>query len=343
MPAPVTPAVTDGEFDRYWQAVLAGDDLAALATARTARTRGVPHDHVLLGLVARAQDRVGALWATNEWTVAREHAATAVSDLVLRELGADLRPPQTGPLLLVGCVEREWHALGAHLVSQILTSWGHRVEYLGPNVAREQLIGRIADTGPRAVLLSASLTSSLPRARRIIESVRGTGTPVIVGGQAFDAAGVRARRLGATAYAADPAAAAALLTTLPTHVSAAPLLRHPGAIEARGLEADADAISRAVASDTSRALPGDVPGEVFPDDWRVVLRTYVPHIVDCLVGALQTEDPTVLLRTRDWLLDILLARGADPTAVDVLWSVLAAHLRDYPEARALLGHARGDS
>ena len=40
------------------------------------------------------------------------------------------------------------------------------------------LISRIVDLGPRAVLLSASLTSSLPRVRRHVEAIRGTSTPV---------------------------------------------------------------------------------------------------------------------------------------------------------------------
>ena len=199
----------------YWSAVSAGDGRSALAVALAARDRGVRLEDVLTGLVLAAQLRVGELWAGNEWSVAGEHAATAVSEVVVRRLNEDLPDPATGPLYLVACVEREWHALPALVVATGLKSAGLRTLYLGASASRDELVGRILDTGPRLVMLSASLTSSLPRVRRQIEAVRGTGTPVLVGGSAFDAGGVRARRLGATAYAADVAAAIAQLDTLP--------------------------------------------------------------------------------------------------------------------------------
>ena len=51
------------------------------------------------------------------------------------------------------------------------------------------------------MLLSSSLSTFLPLARRQVEAVRETGTPVVVGGSAFDSEGRRARVIGATAFA----------------------------------------------------------------------------------------------------------------------------------------------
>jgi MerR family transcriptional regulator, light-induced transcriptional regulator len=329
--------VDGADLEGYWKAVAAGDDVTASAVAQGALERGASVETVLRDLVAATQSRVGSLWAENSLTVSHEHAATAVSETVVHRIAAGLPEPTGGPLLLVACVEREWHSLPALVVTHTLRSWGLRADYLGASSSRDQLVSRILDTGPRAVLLSASLASSLPRVRRQVEAIRGTGTPVVVGGSAFDPAGRRAQALGATAYAATPAAAVGLLGTLPQHVTPAPALRGPGAVEARSVHTSAESIVRDVllASDAGLGTTESMRITA-PYDWRVVLTTFVPHVVDCLVGALLTADPLIVEDARGWLVDVVARRGGDPAAVDVLWGHLAERLREFPEATALL-------
>ena len=336
-PRPAT--VTEAELDAYWSAVAGVDDRAAYAVAAAARGRGVPLEEVLAGLVVAAQQRVGDLWCRDEWTVAQEHAATAVGEEVVRRLGEQVPDAAAGPLVTVACVEREWHALPALVVALVLRDRGFRVGYLGASASRDHLVSAILDTGPRVVLLSASLTSSLPRVRRQVEAVRGTGTPVVVGGRAFDPEGLRAQRLGATAYAATPAAAVPLLPTLPLLVPPAPPLRHAGALEARSIEAECDAVSHDVLRAARAGLGIDETPAGPPDDWRVVLATFVPHVVDCLAGALLAQDPRVLGDARTWWTEVLAARCAPPATVPTLVEALAHRLHDHPEAVRLLDGA----
>lgn len=329
-------AIDGAEPDAYWRAVSAGDDRTALQWVDAALSGGASVAD-LLDVVVESQLRVGTLWAGNEWTVAQEHAATAVGEVVVRRVGETVPEPADGPLLLVACVEREWHALPALVLTQLLRQRGFRVDCLGANASRDHLVSHIVDRGPRAVLLSASLSSSLPRVRRQVEAVRGTGTPVVVGGRAFDAAGLRARRLGATAYAAEPDQLVRLLADLPRHVPQALPLRHPGAVEARALQGSADEVVRDVGA-SLRARLGLLSGslDAAPDDWRIVLATFVPHVVDGLVGALLTEDPSIVTETRGWLAEVLAGRGAPCDAVDALWEVLRVRLHDHPEALGML-------
>lgn len=330
--------IAEPELGRYWEAVSGGDRDAAVALAMAALDRGVPVEAVLDELVVAIQTEVGRLWAANEWTVAKEHAATAVGEQVVRRVGETL-PSATGGLrVAVGCVEREWHALPALVVATTLRSRGIDAAYLGASTSRDQVVSHVLDTGPVAVLLSASLTSSLSRVRRHVEAVRGTGTPVVVGGRAFDLQGVRARRLGATAYAATPDAAIALLGTLPRHVPPVTALRHPGASEARAIQHMVDDVVRDVLTETDRTLGLSGGGEAAtsPDDWRVVLATFVPLVVESLVGALLTEDPTVFADTRSWLGGLLGRRDADPRAVQALVDALRVRLADFPAAVTIL-------
>jgi methanogenic corrinoid protein MtbC1 len=329
------------DVQSYWQAVSSGDERAAQQVVDALTARDVPAVDIFDGLVIPTQERVGERWATNDWTVAREHAATAISEAMVIRVGATIPEPSSGERpLLVTCVEREWHALPALVVTHTLREWGRPVHYLGANVSPETVVGRILDLGPRAVLVSASLSSSLPRVRRLIEAVCGTGTPVILGGRAFDPGGVRAARLGGTAYAPDLARLADVLQDLPRHVPPAAALRHPGVGEALAILAAADEVCRDVlrgsAVDLGRA---GAPAAMPPDDWRVVLATYVPHVIGCVVGGLLAEDPTVPGEARDWLTAVLELRGGDADAVDQLWKALSERLREYPEAVRLLEHS----
>lgn len=337
----MSPTASGPEQEAYWTAVLNADEPAALEVAAGLLERGVPYATVLQDLVVATQLRIGQQWATNTCTVASEHAATAVSEVVVRRLAERIPEPEGGGLVLVGCAEREWHALPALVVAQSLRSWGQRTLFLGPSTSRDQLVSRILDLGPRAVLLSASLTSSLPRVRRQIEAVRGTGTAVLVGGSAFDRTGLRAQRLGATGFATTAEEALTLLDTLPRHVTTAPPLRHPGAVEARNLIANSETVGRALltATDTRLGLSGGGEAAVPPDDWRVVLATFVPHVIDCVAGALLTEDASLVVDCRVWLADVLTARAGDPTASDVLWGSLQDLLHDYPVAIGMLGQS----
>jgi methanogenic corrinoid protein MtbC1 len=327
------------DVEAYWSAVDARDERAAQAVVDAVRRRGASPTDVFTGLVIPAQERVGERWAANDWTVAHEHAATAISEAVVLRVAADIPEPVTTERpLLVACVEREWHALPALVVAHTLRATGHDVEYLGANVSPETVVGRIIDAGPRAVLVSASLSSSLPRVRRLVEAVTGTGTPVVVGGHAFDAAGLRAARIGATAYAGDVDALEGALAALPGHVPPAPPLRHPGAVEALEILAEADDIGRDVVRGSEADLgEAGIPDAMAPDDWRVVLSTYVPHVVGCVAGGLLVEDRSVPGEARAWLSDVLALRGGDPRAVDALWSALASRLREYPESVRMLG------
>jgi methanogenic corrinoid protein MtbC1 len=329
-----TTTVGADEQAAYWAAVTTGDHWAAYGVAAASLARGVTVAEVLDELVVATQRRVGDLWACNELTVAQEHAATAVGETVVERLGEDVDVPTDGAAVLVACAEREWHSLPALVVTTTLRSWGVRADYLGPNARREQLVSRILDTGPRAVLLSASLTSSLARVRRQVEAVRGTGTPAVVGGSAFGGVPERALRLGATAYAADPLEALALLDTLPHSVAMAPRLRGAAPQEARAVQAISD--------DVARDLAGPVLGleEVdTPDDWRTVLTTFVPHVVDCVVGALLVDDPRIVADERAWLARVVERRHGDAAAVDAFWGALADRLREFPEATRMLATA----
>jgi methanogenic corrinoid protein MtbC1 len=324
----------DAEVETYLGALGRGDRTSALGQVRGLRTEG--HDVLTLisHLLAPAQLRVGELWVSDTWSVAQEHAATAISEAVLTTLAVERelssRPRPDAPSVVVSCVEQEWHALPALMVTEHLRAQGYAVSYLGANASAQGLVRHVHEVGPRAVLLSSSLSTFLPLARRQVEAVRETGTPVVVGGSAFDPAGRRAGAIGATAFATNASGVAALVDSLPTAVPPAPPLTHPGADEAFVVfgdrEALADEVARAVLAEVSPHAPG----------WARVLEDQLPHLVGSVAGALVTDDPSVARHALTWA-EVVLANRQAPAGTGVaLRRALADALRELPVASRLL-------
>lgn len=220
-----------------WRALELGDRGRALRAVVAALDSGLPPSE-LLEAVCRAQHRVGQLWERGDWTIAQEHAATAISEDVVAVVGARTEEPAHRGHLLVACTDGEWHALPARVLAEELRLDGWRVHYLGASVPARHLASMVEDLGPEVVCISCTRSSSLWTVRDMVEAARGAGTPVLVGGAGAGPEGRWGLALGATAWAPTAADAVALLRDgrVPTFVEPAPPLARDDARDVRGRE-----------------------------------------------------------------------------------------------------------
>lgn len=188
----IAPAaeLTAALADRYLEAQLAGDRREALRLVMDeGLARGMSVEDLLLGVVQPAQERIGELWQQNRVSVAQEHLATAISQLVVTHLYQYLKAgAANGKVVIVACAEGEQHELGARMASDFLEMAGFSVRFLGANVPAESLASMVAAVRPDVVVLSASTTLCFPGLRRSVEAVRarvGDAVPILVGGTAF--------------------------------------------------------------------------------------------------------------------------------------------------------------
>ena len=76
---------------------------------------------------------------------------------------------------MVSCLEGERHALPALVVAEGLTAAGYRVTYIGGDPEPGDLLRQVLLLKPRAVLFSASLTSSLGSQKPLLRSIGAIG------------------------------------------------------------------------------------------------------------------------------------------------------------------------
>ncbi|HEU4412403.1 MAG TPA: cobalamin-dependent protein [Polyangiaceae bacterium] len=169
----------------YLEAQLAGDYRKALEVAIDQGVHaGVAVPDLHLRVVQPAQHEIGRLWQENRISVAQEHLATSISQLVVSHLYQHMpRERPNGKRALVACVEGEQHDVGARMGADFLEMAGFEVRFLGANVPVDAIVLEAASAD--LLGLSASMLSHAPALTATVKAVRqakGGGFPVVVGG-----------------------------------------------------------------------------------------------------------------------------------------------------------------
>ncbi|MEU5209000.1 B12-binding domain-containing protein [Streptomyces sp. NPDC020742] len=332
--------------DRLWEAVLTADEHAAVRQVFDAVDAGLGPEDVLLGLIVPVQRRVGERWAANELTVAQEHAGTAIMERAVAAL-AHHRPTTVGAehgRITVACVDGEWHALPARLLSEVLRLHGWRTDFLGAQVPSAHLIAHLHQTGPQAVALSGSLATRLPAAHAAITACQAAGVPVLAGGAAFGPDGRYARLLGADAWAPDARTAAEVLARgLPR--SRPPALGHQPVDDLPHLSDQEYTLVVRTAPQLVRETLAEL-ADRFPAlrDYSEQQRRHtaedLAHITEFLATALYVDDDALFSSFLTWTGTVLTARGVPAHSLLPALDVLADRLKDFPRALRILDHAR---
>ncbi|MFI8490739.1 B12-binding domain-containing protein [Streptomyces rubrogriseus] len=349
-PSPITRTDRTGLLERarenLWQAVSQRDEYAAGQVVFAALDAGADAEDVLLEVIARVQGRVGAEWAADRFSVAQEHAATAIHDRIIAAMAhrtTVAAAPGGTSLVTVACVDGEWHALPARILAEVLRLHGHRVDFLGAQVPTPHLIAHLHQTAPTALALSSSLATRLPSAHAAITAAQATGVPVIAGGAAFATDGRYARRLGADAWAPDARTAATLLDRGLSRPDTG-AMRQP--LEDLPHLADQEytmvvRAKRRLVKNTLAGLEERLPAmDAYTDAQRERTAEDVAHILDFLATALYLDDTRLFTGFLDWTGDILRARGVPARVLDPALALLQDELRDFPRALALLTRGR---
>jgi len=185
--------------DRYLQAQLAGDRREALRLiVDEGLATGISVVSLQSDVIQAAQHEIGRLWQRNVVSIAQEHMATAISQLVLSALFERAKPqPRLGKKLVLACVEGELHDLPARLVADVLDVDGFDVRFLGANVPHDDLIKAIVSERPDVIGLSVTMTFNVTSLRTAIARTREvTPNPIFVGGHALGWSSELAEELG---------------------------------------------------------------------------------------------------------------------------------------------------
>jgi methanogenic corrinoid protein MtbC1 len=195
-------------YNGYVAALQAGDRRRALRVAQAALDDGVDIRDLYLDIFQPAMHEVGRLWESNQFTVAQEHLATAITQSVMAQIYARIfTSPTRGRKVVATCIGGELHELGIRMVADFLEIEGYDVYYLGANMPVPDVVRMINDRRADILAISVTLGNHLPQARNLIHAVRaspyGQNVKIMVGGQPFNRTPEAYQTIGADFMAKD--------------------------------------------------------------------------------------------------------------------------------------------
>jgi methanogenic corrinoid protein MtbC1 len=321
----------------YDHALAEGDTAAVTRLVQDMLAAGAEPVSLLVDVIAAAQREVGRRWQRGEWTVAQEHAATAVAIAATKLVADHVRQyPLTRGKVLVACAEREWHALPAMIIDCAFRAAGWDTTLLGASTSPLRLNQHLQDIGPDAVAVSCSVLGSLPTCRRFIEASTAVGVPILVGGPAFGPDDVRARALGATAWAPDAHTAITVLQTLPAVVEPAAPLPDQAAAEQAALSEDHRRLVALMREQWSLASSVTTSEADRLQSVMEIADDALHQLLHAVSAVLLTGDHRPIAETAAWVADLIRSRGGDEMMLTELTGVLGVALREHPLANQLI-------
>jgi methanogenic corrinoid protein MtbC1 len=147
---------------------------------------GVDLKEIYVELFQKALYRIGKLWDKNEITIPEEHMATQIIEALLSKFSPAVSA-DSNLKVVVTCIDKEFHEIGAKMVANIFELNGWKTFYLGASVPLRELTKFINNSDPQIIALSWSLYLNLARFLEMIDTLTKLfpTKKIIVGGQAL--------------------------------------------------------------------------------------------------------------------------------------------------------------
>ena len=205
------------DYRKIYDAVLEGDDEAALEEAESLLEAGSsPLDIINDGLIT-AMEEVGRLFKADELFIPEvmmsAQTVAGVIDILKPMLSGENSSRGT---VVIGTVKGDIHDIGKNLVALLLSSNGYTVRDLGNDVAPEEFVSAAQEHKAQIVALSALLTTTMINMDATVDAFAQAGlrddVRIIIGGAPVDQD--YADEIGADGYADDAQGAVELANNL---------------------------------------------------------------------------------------------------------------------------------
>lgn len=198
-------------YEELKQAVIMGDRDKVGELTQKALDEGTPAREILDEGLVVAMDEVGRRYQSGEFYFPEmlRAARSMYSGLdLLRPLMAASKEEGRGTVVL-GTVKGDLHDIGKNIMAALFEGAGYEVVDIGVDAKPEKFVEATKEHGPKFVLMSALLTTTMEEMRNTIQALADGGVreDVIVGVGGAPVTQQFAEEIGADFYAPDAASA----------------------------------------------------------------------------------------------------------------------------------------
>ncbi|MED3964552.1 cobalamin B12-binding domain-containing protein [Niallia taxi] len=165
-------------------ALLEGNIQKSMAIIQELDYQGYHTAFIYDELITPAMKYIGELWQRNEISVAEEHLATGICEVILSHYMLNIQQADTQEKkVLLFCLEGEHHTIGLKMCASTFQENGWEVKNLGPNLPLEHAVYMARKWKPDVIGMSLSMSFSIPTLRPYIEELeRLAPKPAIIVG-----------------------------------------------------------------------------------------------------------------------------------------------------------------
>lgn len=180
--------VSEAIYLHYLDSLLKGDKNQCLQIVSNLIKSNVPLKEIYIQLFQRSMYRVGQMWEKERCTIADEHIATKITESLIESTTSQfMNGHHLDKLVVITCIDKEFHELGARMVAGFFEVSGWKTLYLGSNTPQSTLIDLIKEKKPDLLGISNNFYINISRLIKLIEQIRivAPDLQLLVGGQAL--------------------------------------------------------------------------------------------------------------------------------------------------------------
>lgn len=179
--------ISQSYFLDYYNNLVDGNKEKCSAIVGSLLDDGIDLKEIYTELFQKSLYRIGKLWDHNELTIPEEHMATQITEALISKF-APPSPANAKYKSVVTCIDKEFHELGAKMVSHVFEMCGWKTYYLGASVPSKEIVKYVKRIDPDVIALSWSLYLNLGRFLELVDGLVKffPNKKIVVGGQALN-------------------------------------------------------------------------------------------------------------------------------------------------------------
>lgn len=178
--------IKQSHFLSFFNALVEGNKEKCTQIVQSLIDQRIDLKDIYIELFQTSLYRIGKLWDHNKMSIPEEHMATQIIESLISRFSPSLNRSMQKKCV-VTCIDKEFHEIGAKMVSNVFELEGWKTYYLGASVPTKEIVKFVKQIDPEIIALSWSLYLNLGRFLEVVDHLTRffPTKKIIVGGQAL--------------------------------------------------------------------------------------------------------------------------------------------------------------
>jgi methanogenic corrinoid protein MtbC1 len=178
--------IKQSHFLSFYNSLIDGDKEKCITLIQSLLQDGIDLKDIYVQLFQASLYRIGKLWDHDKMSIPEEHLATQIIESLISRF-SPVGGSDPSRKVVITCIDKEFHEIGAKMVSNVFEMEGWRTYYLGASVPTKEIIKYVKQIDPEIIALSWSLYLNLGRFLEVVDHLTRffPTKKILVGGQAL--------------------------------------------------------------------------------------------------------------------------------------------------------------